>query len=123
LSLDNFKIFREERGELVAEEALRRIAKVVRDNTSPIGKAARIGGDEFAMLLPEKNKREAAYVAEELRKKIESANVLKEGKAALTASIGVSENPIDGVTSEEIFKRAEEAVKEAKAAGKNRVVS
>jgi len=123
LNLDNFKRFREQRGELAAEEALKRVAKVVKDNTSPVGKAARIGGDEFGMLLPEKNKREAAYIAEELRKKIEAANVLKEGKATLTASIGVSENPIDGATADEVFKRATDAVKEAKATGKNKVVS
>ena len=123
VNLDNFIKFRETRGELAAEEALKRIAKVVKDNTTPVGKAARISGDEFGMLLPEKNKREAAYIAEELRKKIEASNVLKEGKATLTASIGVSENPIDGATADELFKRAVEAVKEAKAAGKNKVVS
>lgn len=123
INLDNFKRFRDTRGELAAEEALKRIAKVVKDNTSPVGKAARLGGDEFGMLLPEKNKREAAYIAEELRKKIEVANVLKDGKATLTASIGVSENPIDGATSDELFKRATDAVNEAKGAGKNKVVS
>lgn len=123
VNLDNFKRFRDTRGELAAEEALKRIAKVIKDSTSPVGKAARIGGDEFGMLLPEKNKREAAYIAEELRKKIETANVLRDGKATLTASIGVSENPIDGATAEELFKRATDAVKEAKDAGKNRVVS
>lgn len=122
-NVDNFRKFRETRGELAAEEALKRIARVVKDNTSPVGKAARIGGDEFAMLLPEKNKREASYIAEELRKKIESTNVMKEGKASLTISVGVSENPIDGATSDELFKRSMDALKEAKDAGRNRVVS
>jgi len=123
LNVDNFKKFRETRGELAAEEALRRIAKVIRDNTSPVGKAARVGGDEFGMLIPEKNKREASCIAEDLRKKIEALNVLKEGRATLTVSVGVSENPIDGATADEIFRRASDAVKEAKAAGKNKVVS
>ena len=123
LNIDNFKKFREQRGELAAEEALRRVAKVVKDNTSPVGKAARIGGDVFAMLLPEKNKREAAYIAEEVRKKIEAANVLKEGKATVTVSVGVSENPIDGATSDELFKKAIESIEQAKLQGKNRVVA
>lgn len=123
INLDNFKRFRDTRGELAAEEALKRIAKVIKDSTSPVGKAARMGGDEFGMLLPEKNKREAAYIAEELRKKIETANVLREGKATLTASIGVSENPIDGATADELFKRAMDAVKEAKEKGKNKIIS
>lgn len=123
LNIDGYRKFRESRGELAAEETLRRIAKVVKDNTSPVGKAGRIGGDEFAILLPEKNKREAAYIAEEVRKKIETINVLKDGKATVTVSVGVSENPIDGATADELFKRASDAVQEAKGLGRNRVVS
>lgn len=121
-SLDNFKNFRDTKGELASEEALRRIARILKDNTAPIGKAARMGGDEFAMLLPEKNKREAANIAEDVRKKIEVTNMLKDGKECLTISIGVSENPIDGATSEELIKKAMSAVEAAKALGKNRVV-
>jgi PleD family two-component response regulator len=41
----------------------------------------------------------------------------------VTVSVGVSENPIDGATTDELFKRASDAVKEAKASGGNRVVS
>ena len=96
---------------------------MVKDNTIPVGKAARIGGDEFAMLLPEKNKREASFIAEEVRNKISSTNVLKEGTASLTVSVGVSENPIDGATSDELFKKAFDAMKQAKSSGKNKVVS
>ena len=111
------------RGELEAEEALRKIAKVIKDSTTPVGKAARVGGDEFAMLLPEKNKREAADLAEDLRKKIEAANFVREGNLPVTVSIGVSENPIDGSTQEELFKKAMEALQSAKSLGKNRVVA
>lgn len=123
LNIDSFGKFRETRGELSAEDALRRIAKVVKDNAGPVGKAARIGGDEFAILLPEKNKREASHIAEEIRKKVETMNVLSEGKASVTVSVGVSENPIDGATADELIKRANDAVKEAKASGRNKVVS
>ncbi len=122
-NIDNFKKFRETQGELMAEDALRKIAKIVKDNITPVGKAARIGGDEFAMLLPEKNKKEAAHLAEDVRRKIESTNLGREGKVSLTVSVGVSENPIDGATSDELFKKANEAVREAKLAGKNKVVA
>jgi diguanylate cyclase (GGDEF)-like protein len=104
--VDNFKAFRETNGELGSEEAIKRIAKVIRDNNVPVGRAARIGGAEFAMLLPEKNKKEAARIAEDVRKKIESVNVLKAGKASFAINTGVSENPIDGATSDELFKKA-----------------
>jgi diguanylate cyclase (GGDEF)-like protein len=123
LNVDGFRTFRDSMGELAAEEALKKLARIIRENTTPIGKAARVGGDEFAMLLPEKNKKEAAYIAEEVRKKVEASNLLKEGKGNVTVSIGVSENPIDGSTGDELFKRAMEALSEAKASGRNRVVA
>ena len=71
------------------------------------------------MLLPEKNKRESAEIAEDMRKKIESANFSREGKLSITVSCGVSENPIDGSTQEELFKKAMEALQSAKSLGKN----
>lgn len=122
-NIDNFKALRDAQGELVAEEVIKKVAKIMKDNTTPVGKAARIGGDEFAMLLPEKNKRQAAEIAEELRKKIESTNFSREGKLLITVSGGVSENPIDGSTQDELFKKAMEAVQSAKSLGKNRVVA
>ncbi len=121
-NIDNFKKFRDTYGELAAEEALKKVAKIIRDNLTPVGKAARIGGDDFAMLLPEKNKKEAGNIAEELRKKIEATNLSRQGTTSLTVSCGVGENPIDGATAEELYKKAIAAVKEAKALGKNRVV-
>ena len=48
--------------ELAAEEALKKVAKVIKDNMVPVGKAARIGGNEFAVLLPEKNKKESQHL-------------------------------------------------------------
>lgn len=113
-SLDQFDLFRQSHGELAAEEALRRLSKAIRENMIPIGKAARISGFEFAILLPEKNKKEAAYHAEEMKKIIEATNLLRDGKATVKVTIGVSENPIDGATSDELFKKAEEAVKHVK---------
>lgn len=122
-NIDNFKTLRDTHGELVAEDVIKRVAKVIKDNTTPVGKAARTGGDEFAMLLPEKNKRQAAEIAEDLRKKIEAMNFSRDGKLEVTVSGAVSENPIDGSTQEELFKKAMEALQSAKSLGKNRVVA
>lgn len=120
--IDDFVGFRNTHGELAAEEALRRMAKLIRDNMVPIGKAARISADEFAILLPEKNKKESYNIAEEIRKKIEVSNFVKTGTGTLTVSGGVSENPLDGATGEELFKKADALLREAKSSGKNRVI-
>ena len=122
-SIDNFESLRETRGELAAEDVIKRVAKLIRDNTTPVGKAARISGNEFGMLLPEKNKRQAAYIAEEVRKQIEAANFSREGSLKITVSGGVSENPIDGSTQEELFKKATELLGNAKSMGKNRITA
>lgn len=120
-SIDNFNKFREMSGELASEEALKQIAKVIRDNNIPIGRAARIGGNEFAMLLPEKNKKEASNIAEDVRKKIENTSVMKDGKSGLSVSMGLSENPIDGITSDELFKKAMASLEKAKLSAKNHI--
>jgi len=119
-SMEGFDGFRNKYGELASEEALRRIARSIKDNMVPVGKAARVSGFEFAVLLPEKNKKEASQIAEDIRKMVESTNLLREGNASLKIVAGVSENPIDGATGEELFKKAMEA---AKGIGRNNVIS
>lgn len=101
--IDNFREFREANGELAAEEALRRVAKLIRDNNVPVGRAARIGGSEFAMLLPEKNKKQASNISEDIRRKIASAYLTADNGPVFTVACGVSENPIDGTTADELF--------------------
>jgi len=120
-NIDNFVAFRDKEGELAAEELVKKVAKVVRDGVSPVGKVARISGDEFAMLLPEKNKKESILIADDVRKRVESAPLLKDSKIKVTISAGVGENPIDGATGDEIYKKALENLKQAKALGKNKI--
>ncbi len=120
--IDHFKGFREASGELASQEIIKKIAKVIRDNNIPIGRAARIGEDEFAMLLPEKNKKEAVHIAADVCKKIEKANILNTGKVTLAVMASVSENPIDGTTSDELFKKAMTLLDQFKPSVNNRVV-
>lgn len=122
-NIDNFETFRQSKGEIMAEEVVKSMARIIKESATPVAKVARIGGNDFVMLLPEKNKKEAMYIAEEVRKKAEATNLLKEDKAVMTLSGGVSENPIDGTTSDELYKRAEQNMRQAKALGKNRIVA
>lgn len=120
-NVDGFNKFREENGELATERALKKIASALKENVTQIGRAARLSGDEFALLLPEKNKKEAYKIAEEIRKKIENLDLELEKKTYLTISGGVSENPLDGSTADELMKKAISSVSVAKSQGKNKI--
>ena len=122
INVDNYKTFRDFYGEISAEEMLKKMGSMVSEFAQPFGKAARLGADEFAILLPEKNKREAIEIAEKIRKKVEAYKFVDSQNKPMTVSVGVSENPIDGSTKDEIFKTASGYLTKAKAQGKNRVV-
>lgn len=122
LNIDNFQRFRELFGLSQAKDILKRIASLIRDSFTEVERVARIGDDEFAVILPERNKRQAKEIADETRRKIELA-FAKESDAdkRLTVSGGVSENPLDGVNAEQLIIKAKEALNSAKAEGKNRI--
>jgi diguanylate cyclase (GGDEF)-like protein len=123
-NIDNFKRFHENFGLLQSEAALKKIAALVRDSVSEIDRAGRIGDNEFAVILPEKNKRQAGKVAEDIRKKIEvGLSQEEDANKRITVSGGVSENPLDGVSSEELISKAKELVSLAKEKGRNCIVS
>lgn len=122
MNIDNFKRYHENFGSLQAEGTLKRIAALIRDSVTEIDRVGRIGDDEFAVILPEKNKRKAQEIAEEIRKKIEF--VFSEEPVAnkkITVSVGVSENPLDGIDAETLVTAAKELVSFAKKQGKNRI--
>ncbi|MFH1996148.1 MAG: diguanylate cyclase [Candidatus Omnitrophota bacterium] len=121
--VDDFKRFREKFGDLRAEEVLKKIAGMVKKKAGPVGKAARIGGEGFALLLPEKNKREATRIADELRREVEEAGFSNDASVKLTISGGIGENPLDGATADEIYGKAADALEKAMAGGKNRIVA
>ncbi|MFC1675336.1 diguanylate cyclase, partial [Candidatus Omnitrophota bacterium] len=124
LDVDNFEKFHQSFGSLQAEDSLKKISSLLRDSVSEIDRVARAGDNQFAMVLPEKNKRQAQEIAESIRKKIEfSFGEEDDQKKRLTVSGGVSENPLDGVEADELLIKAQESLVLAKQQGKNRIVS
>lgn len=122
LNIDNFQQFHENFGLLQAEVTLKKIASLIRDSFTEVDRVARVGDNEFAMVLPEKNKRQAQEIAEEIRKKIDfSFSKERDMNKRITISGGVSENPLDGVNAEELIDKAKEALNFAKTQGKNRI--
>jgi diguanylate cyclase (GGDEF)-like protein len=106
-TIDKFQVFRQRKGEAMAEKALSNISLVFKETCRNIDKVARFGYSDFAILLPEMDKKEAITFSDNARKKIEF--MYKESQAhdfPLTVSAAVSENPIDGVTADELIAHA-----------------
>jgi diguanylate cyclase (GGDEF)-like protein len=124
VNIDNFKIYRDRQGELASESTLKKIARILEENGTEIDRVGRFGGDEFALILPEKNKKEATLIAEEVRRRIEESIFPgdKTSMVKLTVSAGVSENPIDGINAGELVDKATQSLKQAKVQGKNKVM-
>ncbi|PIQ90795.1 MAG: hypothetical protein COV71_02320 [Candidatus Omnitrophica bacterium CG11_big_fil_rev_8_21_14_0_20_41_12] len=121
--IDNFKNYREKLGLINAEAALKKIAVLLKSGIGEVDRAGRTDDDEFSLILPEKNKRQAQEVAEDIRKKIQTAFLLDQDSIkSITVSAGVSENPLDGVNAQQLIDKAKELLKQAKGLGKNRVV-
>ena len=121
IDIDHFKRVNDTFGHNAGDLAIRSIGKVLQEGTRGIDLAARIGGEEFAVLLVETDQRGGEEVAERLRVAI-GAMALPFG-ARVTASIGVAECPSCAQTSDGILTAADEALYEAKRSGRDRVVS
>jgi diguanylate cyclase (GGDEF)-like protein len=120
--LDQFKRVNDSYGHPAGDTVLRALADVCKKHLRDSDQLGRMVGVEFAILLPRTGLAEAALVAERMRAAIES-NPVKGERAmiAMTASFGVTTIRADDTTVS-LFKRADEALQAAKAAGRNRVV-
>ncbi|MFH1355227.1 MAG: GGDEF domain-containing protein, partial [Candidatus Omnitrophota bacterium] len=122
--IDNFKRYHQYAGSLRVESTLKKISSLIQDSVSDIDRVGRIGDDEFAILMPEKNKRKAQDLAEEIRKKVEFAfSEDSDLNKRITVSSGLSENPLDGIDAQELISVAKDLVVLAKSRGKNCVAA
>lgn len=97
------------------DKILQKAAYIVKTNTTEIDKAAQFGQHCFAIVAPERNKRQAFNLAENIRKEIEN-QILQQNTpmGSLKLSAGISAAPIDGATSQELIDKAFKYVKKAK---------
>jgi len=121
IDIDSFKNLNDTFGHDAGDDAIRRIGRVLREGTRGIDLAARIGGEEFAVLLVETSKEVGLEVAERLRAAIKTLELPIAGH--ITASFGVAECPGDAQTAAEILKAADVALYEAKRNGRDQVVA
>lgn len=127
LDIDHFKFYNDTYGHLEGDACLKKVATTLATTLKrPKDLAARWGGEEFTCLLPNTNTEGAQNVAEALRKAIQNLNIPHESSPVndvVTVSIGVvSSNPIDENSFDNLLKRADEALYQAKETGRNRIV-
>ena len=119
IDLDNFKDINDTFGHKAGDNVLKGVAGLLRHRLRQTDVVARIGGDEFAILLPQTDAGHALRVADEVVKALgRQTAVLADHSARITASIGVT--MFDGLTDIEVLAYADLAMYEAKEAGRNR---
>ncbi len=115
--LDDFKLLNDIHGHQEGDLVLRRVAFAARDGLRAVDAACRVGGEEFAILLPETDKEAAGAVADRLCRRVRSLP----GVRPVTISCGVATTPGDASNPTEILAAADAALYAAKSRGKDRV--
>ncbi len=119
IDLDNFKQINDglghDMGDKLLQEAARRLVASVRDGDL----AARIGGDEFAVLMDNSDKLQAAEIAQRILESLSRPYWLANKELLITASIGIGIAPDDGADSQTILKSADFAMYQVKGSGRS----
>ena len=126
LDIDHFKFYNDTYGHLEGDSCLKKVAAALSTSLKrPKDLAARWGGEEFACLLPNTNAKGAQNVAEVLREAIQNLSIPHKSSPVnevVTVSVGVvASNPMDENSFDNLLKRADEALYQAKESGRNRI--
>ncbi|MDQ3890446.1 MAG: diguanylate cyclase [Actinomycetota bacterium] len=119
---DNFKSINDEGGHDVGDRALEAIAGYLRASVRSEDTVGRLGGEEFAVLLPDTEPSRALAAAERLRRGL-AQEVIDDWGRPITASFGVATYPDDGETPADLLRAADQAMYLAKRSGKNQSLS
>ncbi len=123
IDLDRFKLINDNYGHAMGDKVIIKLARTINDIIRSTDIAGRIGGEEFAIILPETESSEAKELAERLRCKVDSI-ILTNGKGTLafTASLGLAESAPNDSSFNDTLSRADIALYKAKEQGRNCVV-
>ena len=118
VDIDRFQDFNEQHGHTASDRALKSVAGVLQESKRRIDVAARISGEEFALITPDTDEHGAYVLADRLRREVREAFA----QQGLTVSLGIASYPKHGATVEELLTGADRAVFAAKALGRDRTV-
>ncbi|HJV45066.1 MAG TPA: EAL domain-containing protein [Bacillota bacterium] len=119
IDLDRFKNVNDTFGHLYGDTILQKVAQRLRQLVDEQGLIARMGGDEFTILLPRATKESAVEKAERILHEIQSPILIEQQEFYLSASVGIALAPRHGKDVEEMMKHADQAMYQAKERGGN----
>lgn len=124
LDVDHFKRINDTYGHQTGDEVLKQITKSCQENLREPDVIGRVGGEEFMVVLPETDIRQATKVAERLRSKIEGLSLhAVDGALSFTISVGAAQITDSDKRLEDVIKRSDEALYVAKTRGRNIVIA
>lgn len=120
IDLDNFKEVNDTYGHIVGDQAIEKIAQVIKKSLRKEDVGARYGGDEFAIIAMDASKADAMNIAKRISREIRSTSIEKIRKR-ITCSMGIASYPFDGESASDLVEKADRALYAAKKAGKNKI--
>ena len=125
IDLDTFKEINDAKGHAVGDVVLSQVAGIMKQTARDTDCVARVGGDEFVIVLPDTGWQGALTFAERLRRRVDEFTFGPPGAAlSLTISVGVAlGRGTDAITADMLLNDADTALYKAKTAGRNRVFS
>ncbi|SJM89652.1 Cyclic di-GMP phosphodiesterase Gmr [Crenothrix polyspora] len=118
LDLDKFKVINDREGREAGDKALTHVATVLKEAMRLTDLLSRIGGDEFALIMPHADAKGVEHIAQKINRVLLAQDIALSGRRyKITASIGVAIFPLHGLMTTELLKNADCAMYQAKAAG------
>ena len=121
VDVDHFKEFNDTHGHVAGDQALVTIGELIRARCRSSDLAARYGGDEFAVILPETSREGARAFSEKIRQSVEEEPFGRDRAQRMSVSVGASTFPLDGDTPRALVAAADQQLYRAKGSGRNRV--
>lgn len=122
IDIDDFKNFNDDYGHQIGDEALRIVADVIVGQIRSSDLAARYGGEELVIILPDTTVKTATVIAERIRTEVKKMTLFTVSRQ-LSVSIGIAAFPNDAVTDDLLIQKADKLMYEAKSRGKDQIVT